>query len=55
MVIRLGGRGMWSSIIAVTDCSVTEDRHSSDNQCDGQPTDSVNGSSDPPAGGPGGA
>ena len=55
MVIRLGGRGMWSSIIAVTDCSVTEDIHFSDNQCDGQPTDSVNGSSDPPAGGPGGA
>ena len=43
MVVRLGGRGMWSSTITVTDCRVADDEHSSDNQCDGLPTDCVTG------------
>ena len=34
---------MWRSRISVTDCRITDDKHSSDNQCDGLPTDCVTG------------
>ena len=34
---------MWRSRISVTDCRITDDEHSSDNQCDGLPTDCVTG------------